>query len=121
MSYPITLSQGWSTMAEEIDAEIARARKKFPRPDYLVTALTEEHGEAVRAVLEYLHEPTVQRLADVRKELIQTAAMCIRLAQEGDPKHQLPGALTADDSTECRPPLVTNLMEALKASIGGGK
>lgn len=90
MSYPITLSQGWGNLADDIDREIARARRKFPRPDYLTTALTEEHGEAVRAILEHMYAPTKVNAAEVRKELIQTAAMCIRLIMEGDPIHKLP-------------------------------
>ncbi len=95
MSYPIHLSQGWSYFAEMIDAEIARARKKFPDPALLTTALTEEHGEAIRAVLEHYYKAKAGReaskdLDEVRKELIQTAAMVVRLATEGDPVHLLP-------------------------------
>lgn len=105
MSYPTQLSQGWSKLAEEIDAEIARARRKFPGANLLTTALTEEHGEAVRAVLEHYYaisasdgsKPLAKDVRDsiqkhrsaVRKELIQTAAMCVRLALEGDPIHLL--------------------------------
>ena len=99
MSYPITLSQGWSRLASEIDAEIKRARAKFPEPGLLTTALTEEHGEAIRAVLEHYYlmrrggsgtPGDLKRARDeVRKELIQTAAMCVRLALEGDPVHLL--------------------------------
>ena len=92
MSYPIVLSQGWGNLADAIDQEIARARRKFPRSDYLTTALTEEHGEAVRAILEHLHDPSDAKRGEVRKELIQTAAMCIRLLMEGDPIHLLPGS-----------------------------
>lgn len=105
MSYPVQLSQGWSALADKIDEELYRARKKFPTPDYLVTALTEEHGEAVRAVLEHMYLVnkregmqagdwvllTAEAREAVRKELIQTAAMCVRLYMEGDPVHKLPG------------------------------
>lgn len=104
------LSQGWNKLADEIDEEIKRARAKFPNPLLLTTALTEEHGEAIRAVLEHyyavnerdaayvaghiaaahaLTDPINKARAEVRKELIQTAAMCIRLALEGDPAHRL--------------------------------
>lgn len=101
MTYPIVLSQGWSKFADEVDAELKRARTKFPKSFLLTTALTEEHGEAIRAVLEHYYasekggvsEKDLAKLrAEVRKELVQTAAMCIRLALEGDPIHCLPGA-----------------------------
>ena len=70
--------------------EVARARAKFPGNKLCVTAFTEEHGEAVRAVLEHYYAPSPERLGDVRKELIQTIAMAVRLLEEGDPVHGLP-------------------------------
>lgn len=70
--------------------EVARARAKFPGNKLCVTAFTEEHGEAVRAVLEHYYAPSPEKLADVRKELIQTIAMAVRLLEEGDPVHGLP-------------------------------
>lgn len=93
MSYPVTLSQGWSRLAEDVDAEIARARAKFPQPDFLTTAMTEEFGEAVRAVLEHMAKgQTLGLRLDVRKELVQAIAMAVRLEIEGDPIHRLPGS-----------------------------
>ena len=71
----------------EVEAEMERARKKFPCPNLLVTAFSEEAGEVVKAVLE--HYEGKGSLADVRKELIQTAAMVGRLLEEGDPIHLL--------------------------------
>jgi hypothetical protein len=58
--------------------EVTRARKKFPRPDALMTALTEEVGELAKAMLD---EPSVRVVA----EAIQVAAMACRVAMEGDP------------------------------------
>ncbi len=68
----------------------------------MTTALTEEHGEAIRAVLEHyyalrsaLNHAQIGRSevskyrAAVRKEIVQTMAMCIRLELEGDPAHDL--------------------------------
>lgn len=96
MGYPIQLSGGWAKLAEEVDDELARARKKFPDSKLVTTALTEEHGEAVRAVLEHYYlEPSCPKeirdkyRAAVRKELVQTMAMCIRLEMEGDEVHKL--------------------------------
>src|SRR5688572_30668858 len=104
MGYPIQLSQGWATIAEDIDAEIRRARQKFPDTRMLVTALSEEYGEAIREILNHYHhheqgqrgesqdteDPRVM-VNKARKELIQCAAMCIRLYMDGDPSHHFPG------------------------------
>lgn len=119
MSYPITLAGGWSKLAEEVDDELARARRKFPRTTLLTTALSEEYGEAIRAVLELrsaikkaerddypsderfydvaarkaMHRENIAaRRAELRKELVQTMAMCVRLELEGDPAHDVEGA-----------------------------
>lgn len=95
---------GWEGLAADVTAELERARAKFPRANLLTTALSEEYGEAVRAVLEHLGavmrqndtlEGQVEVMKfrhDVRKELVQTIAMCVRLEQEGDPDHKLPGS-----------------------------
>lgn len=107
MSHPVYLN-GWGKLAEEVDEELHRARAKFPSSEFSTTALTEEQGEAVRAVLEHLFvvravaDPERDRLrpppplktlrSQVRKELIQTIAMAIRLELEGDAVHLLPGS-----------------------------
>lgn len=107
MSYPVYLN-GWGKLAEEVDEELQRARAKFPSSEFSTTALTEEQGEAVRAVLEHLfvaralREPDRDKLrpgpplkilrGQVRRELVQTIAMAIRLEIEGDPAHLLPGS-----------------------------
>lgn len=96
MSYPTYLS-GWQTLAEEVDAELARARRKFPNSDLVVTAMSEEVGEAVRAVLEHYYvvrrnesrEDIKEKRAHVRKEIIQAIAMLIRMETEGDHTHLL--------------------------------
>ena len=87
-------------MFAEVMNEVERAQAKFPSPDYLTTALAEESGEAIRAVMEYMfavkrNKSESDLLAlrrEVRKELVQTMAMCIRLELEGDPIHLLPAA-----------------------------
>ena len=58
--------------------EANRARKLFPQPDGLMTALVEEVGETAKAMLD---EPW----DSVRQECIQVAAMALRLAIDGDP------------------------------------
>jgi hypothetical protein len=63
--------------------EADHARGLFPKPDHLTLALAEEAGEVTKAVLDYKQKKT--HLAAVRKEIVQTMAMCLRLACEGDP------------------------------------
>jgi hypothetical protein len=82
----------------EVDAELVRARAKFPSTHLVTTALSEEYGEAVRAVLEHYYvsgkteastEMVQAARAAVRKELVQTAAMAVRLEEEGDEVHHV--------------------------------
>lgn len=67
----------------EIDAELARAEQKhpdFPKDMFQQLAIMqEEAGEVTKAVLHYHFEKG--SLEAVREELIQTAAMCIRMLQ----------------------------------------
>lgn len=74
----------------EVDAEIKRAREKFP--DWPVSEIegaaivVEEAGEVVQAALN--RRPHDPHFADtprekVKKELIQTAAMAVRMLVDG--------------------------------------
>lgn len=63
--------------------EANRARGLYQKPDHLALALAEEAGEVTKAVLD--HKQGKCDLAGVRKEIVQTMAMCLRLATEGDP------------------------------------
>lgn len=76
MSY---LSPYW---VELVDDEVTSARKKFPHNKHLAMALAEESGEAIKAIAEYREGKG--SLKAVKKELIQTIAMCVRLLHEGD-------------------------------------
>ncbi len=62
----------------DVTNEVIRAREKFPSPAGSMCALTEEVGEAAKALLD---EPW----AHVYTECVQVAAMAIRVAIEGDP------------------------------------
>jgi NTP pyrophosphatase (non-canonical NTP hydrolase) len=62
----------------DLSSEVARARNKFPTNDLLFAALVEEVGEVAKA----LQDETRER---VYEELVQVAAMALRLAVEGDP------------------------------------
>lgn len=64
-----------------IDSELAKAEKKHP--DYptdmfrQLAIMQEEAGEVTMPVLHYHYENG--SIEDIRKELIQTAAMCMRM------------------------------------------
>lgn len=68
---------GVDTLLEEIKAELARARAKFPGDDVTMLALMEEVGELAKATFE---EPR----ANVRSEAIQVAVMAMRVVLDGD-------------------------------------
>lgn len=66
-----------------IDRELIRAKEKHPDyPENMFQQLAimqEEAGEVTKAVLHYHYENG--SLSDVRNELIQTAAMCMRMLE----------------------------------------
>ncbi len=63
---------------DAIDAELVRARTKFPDNAKLLAALMEEVGELAQAMLQ--DKPH----KEIRKEAFQVACVAIRLAEEGD-------------------------------------
>jgi len=71
-----------------IEAEIAKAMKKFPRwptdPIHAAAVIAEECGELQQAVLESVYEPWKSSREKIRTEAIQTAAMCIRFLMSLD-------------------------------------
>lgn len=68
---------GISRFLLEVDAEVARARQKFPSSDGAMVALVEEVGELAKALLD-------ESWDRVRAEAIQVAGMALRVAEEGD-------------------------------------
>ena len=62
---------------EEIRAELARARAKFPGDNVTLAALMEEVGELSKATFE---EPKGR----VREEAVQVAVMACRMVLDGD-------------------------------------
>lgn len=64
-----------------IDEELTKAISKHPNfPKNIfeqIAIMQEESGEAVRACLHYKHEDG--NVQDIAEELIQTAAMCVRM------------------------------------------
>jgi len=79
-------SQKETEICSEILDELSRDRKKHPDfPDDLVhrvSIVNEESGEAIRAALQAMFEGHPVSL--VRKELIETAAMCVRVIHSID-------------------------------------
>jgi hypothetical protein len=65
------------TLLDEIVAELARARAKFPGDNVTTLALVEEVGELAKATFS---EPR----AAVRKEAVQVATMAMRVVLDGD-------------------------------------
>ena len=67
----------------DILSEVERAREKHPEwPDDIIHAVAivaEESGEAVRAALNHVYHGG--SIDEVRTELVQTAAMCIRMLE----------------------------------------
>jgi len=67
-----------------IDAELIKAKQKHPDyPDDMfrqVAIINEESGEATKAVLHYHYENG--SIEDIKKELIQAAAMCMRMLEK---------------------------------------
>jgi NTP pyrophosphatase (non-canonical NTP hydrolase) len=75
-------------LMNQVQAEVRRARTLHQSPDLLTTAFAEEAGEVIKAILD--HRAGKGPLSDVKKEIVQTMAMCVRLLDEGDPLHSLP-------------------------------
>lgn len=67
----------------------AKAREKFPQPNYTLLKVGEEAGEVVRAGV-HLAEGRDCTHADLEGEIVQTMAMLIRLAVEGDQVNGVP-------------------------------
>lgn len=71
---------------QKIQQELVKAESKHPSwpTDILhqVAIVNEESGEATRAALQYQYEGG--KLEEVQIELIQTAAMCIRMLKNSD-------------------------------------
>jgi len=81
----------------EIYEEILIARRNFPSNHHRQAALAEEAGEVTRELLEFYYENSDER--KVVHECIQTAAMAIRLALEGDPAFNFAPVDAPEDET----------------------
>lgn len=74
----------------DIQAELGKARTKFPGNKHMLTATGEEFGELCQAILQQEQEPEKGKTHEhVYAEAIQLACMAIRLATEGDADYPL--------------------------------
>ena len=71
---------------DDVATELVYAREKFPSNEHMLAALFEEAGEVANALLELNY--TKGKKGDARavwNECVQAAAMCLRVAVDGDP------------------------------------
>jgi hypothetical protein len=66
-----------------ITDEVTTARDKFPKTTHMLAALVEEVGELSQALMEHDRSQGTS-VQEVLREAIQTAAMAVRIAAEGD-------------------------------------
>lgn len=79
----------WSpSLHSAIDAELHRAKSKFPDwptdPIHAFAIVAEEFGEVAKEVLQLTYEPTKSTVERIRTETIQLAAMCHRFLESLD-------------------------------------
>ena len=75
-----------ATFLNRVVDEMRAARVKFPTNKHMLAALTEEAGEVANALLERDYHKGTD--ISVWKECVQTAAMALRVAVEGDPSFE---------------------------------
>lgn len=68
--------------------EAARAMRKFPQPNYVISKVAEEAGEVVKAAIHCAEGR--ESAENLRGEMKQVIAMLYRLWVEGDQVHGLP-------------------------------
>lgn len=81
------LCDDFKNLAVELQAEVGRARAKFPRNANLNLALQEEVGELARAQLQGEDRDRI------RREALQVMGLCVRIMEEGD------ASLTMDEQS----------------------
>ena len=91
-------SSAISNLIEAAKEEAAKAMRKFPQPNYVISKIAEEAGEVVKAAIhcaEGRENPEA-----VIAEIKQTFAMLFRLLLEGDEVHGLSPLLPSAPSQE---------------------
>lgn len=74
----------------DIGQELEKAKRKFPEwptdPIHAAMIVAEESGELMKEILQMVYEPHKTDIDKVRKEALQTAAMCVRFIESLDNK-----------------------------------
>lgn len=74
----------------DIGQELEKAKRKFPKwptdPIHAAMIVAEESGELMKEILQMVYEPHKTDIDKVRKEALQTAAMCVRFIESLDNK-----------------------------------
>lgn len=96
----------------DLDAEIARARLKFPACEHTYAALLEELGELAQALIE--HKTGRAPARNVRAEALQVACVAVRIASEGDASYGLAPSTNVRRATECILKLACGRAEQLR-------
>lgn len=71
----------------EVFREFLKATCKFPEPGNNYAALQEEIGEISKAMNHMMEGKGTETYQDFRKEIVQAAAMCMRLYIFGDKRY----------------------------------
>jgi phosphoribosyl-ATP pyrophosphohydrolase len=77
----------FDALIDEARAEAAKAMRKFPQPNYVISKVAEEAGEVVKAAIHCAEGRETPE--NVRGEMRQLIAMLYRMWVEGDQVHGL--------------------------------
>lgn len=82
----------WKLILKKVKEETKRARAKYPRSDFMLTALSEETGEVSQAILDYQYgNDTIDH---IEVEIIQAMTCLARLLFEGSTEFRFKGIFT---------------------------
>jgi phosphoribosyl-ATP pyrophosphohydrolase len=92
------VSDSFDALIADARAEAARAMRKFPQPNYVISKVAEEAGEVVKAAIHCAEgRETKEAVAGEMRQLI---AMLYRLWVEGDQVHGLRPIAQEDSTSE---------------------
>jgi len=96
----------------DLEAELARARRKFPVCEHTYAALLEELGELANALIE--HKCGRASVRNVRAEALQVACVAVRIGSEGDMAYSLAPSTDVPRATERLGSLACGRIEQLR-------
>lgn len=80
-------TDSFAVLIDDARIEAAKAMRKFPQPNYVISKFTEEAGEVVKALIHCAENR--ETAENVRGEMKQAIAMLYRIWVEGDQVHGL--------------------------------